>query len=767
MNEFQTFLIKNRQEKSIKIVFDIETLQYNEADGRLKPSNYKNVTYSFAIGYFDEEDIKVVIYPSSKHFFDEVIQAFSKWKKAPRIELIAHNTNKYDNHFLRFDLIHFYNLPVKNLYLKNATREGNVLTSRKAQLKAKEKEGLILEKRIKSSNNLELTFFINRIEFTTIDNYVKTNASIKTLGKKLLNLGLITEDDLKTDFNYTEFNKDYDMTDDEAFTYATKVFNNLTSDQLYYIRNDIIILAETVLNYTLLFKGFDYSKITFTSNILTYYNDKDLTSYQLLKSVGEGKDKKHLKYTDYHIGKENFYDYLKSFYAGGLNFYNDRLVGKILSDPTIAMDINSSYPYVMHNYNVPTFLKDYEIFENNTLIEIVYNDDFFLYRMDKKLFDYEIIDKIESRILRQILVKYYTSNDYVNINSYTLKMIENITGIRITHLTVLSYVSFECLPFASKDKIAEKYHVKTQGSSDKKVQFNDPYNIIETNEENIEKFSIGEIDISKVILNGLYGIPALRSHFNIFRWVADDLQNIPNGYENNERNIVFSVFVTAVSLYNLLDPLKYLTQQEIDKYFIYCDTDSLYLNKKVENKLSSNLFHKNHLGKWTMDHNNIKKFTVLNHKKYAYLVYDEKKQKDIIVVKSGGIPNDTFNFKVSFETFVKDQFSDNVQIVNQKSIYNKQGTISIYKGKTDLKKGSGYRVFSYDERLDNLKNEMMEEIRNSGDGSIPDLLYIESNLGSFSMSELFPHEHDIENKKSLYFLKMLEYNIRTNYLQID
>lgn len=762
MTCFRDFLLNNRKEKNIRIFFDIETLQYNTDAGEIKPSNYKNVTYSFAIGFYVDDKLEIKVYPSFKNFINEVVGTYNKWKITPKIELIAHNNNKYDNHFLRHDLIYFYNLKIENLFLKNATKEGNILTTKKTEVDKTKKQGLILEKRIKSSNNLELNFFLNGVEFYTTDNYMKTNTSIAVLGKKLLNFGLISEDDLKTDFEYTKFNKEYDMSNEEAYKYAEKVFSSLNESEMTYIRNDIIILAESVRNYSLIFQGFDYSKITFTSNILEYYNDNDLTSYQLLKSVGKGNDKDHLKYTNYKFDKENFYDYLKSFYAGGLNFYNDRLVGQIQYDPTIAMDINSSYPYVMHNYKVPTFIKDFREFGKETTIEIERSEDFYLYRMTKSNFDFDIVDKIKSKIIKQMIVKYYTKNDYVNINSKTIELLEDICHIKIEKIRVLSWVSFECEYFGSRDKIADKYYTKEQGSTDKKIDYKNPYDIKITEEENTETFSQGEIDIAKVILNGLYGIPALRSHFNVFRWIGDELKNVPNGYENNERNIVFSVFVTSVALYNLLEPFKHLTHEEIDEYFIYCDTDSLYFNKKVEHKIPSEMFHVKHLGKWSMDDNNILKFLVINHKKYAYETMN--KGKKVIEIKAGGIPNNSFKTEgKTFEEFVSKQFTNNVDIKNLKSIFNNQGTISIYDSTTTLKVGKGYRLYAYDELHEQMKQQMIQEIRDSGDGSTNDLLYIESNLGTFSEQDVFPHEYESNEKQSLRFLKMFEEDIRYKY----
>lgn len=758
--KFIEYLQDNRRERNLRLFFDIETLQYNEEQGKIKPSKYKNVTYSVAVGYFKNEELEILVLPSFKDFFNLVIEAFKPWKRKPRIELIAHNTNKYDNHFMYHDLIYFYGLKTKNLYLRNATKDGNIMSFKKGQLTKDDKNGVIFEKRIKSSNNLELDFYIDNINFYTTDNFVKTHTSINVLGKKLLNLNLITDDELKTDYNYTKYNKPYDMDNETAYLYAKKVFNQLNHHELTYIKNDIIILAKSVMYYDKIFQGFDYSKITFTTNILDYYNDNDLTSYQLLKSIGYGKEKVHVKYTDYLIGKQNFYDYLKSFYGGGLNLYNSKYIGNIVKSGVFSMDINSSYPYVMHIKKVPTFLKDFKEYEAPEKIDIkpFSDDEFFMYRMTKYDFDNQVISRIKSKVFRQMLVKYYNKYDYININTYTLKMIEAVAGVRIKELNVLSYVCFECLYFGSAEKIAEKYRIKEQGASEKKILFNNPYDIKVTDEKNDLHFTKGEIDIAKTILNGLYGIPALRSHFNIFRRIGLDLENIKNGYENNERNIVFSVFVTSVSLYNLLLPLKDLTPSEIDNNFLYCDTDSLYLKKDIENKIDNKLFNNHHLGYWAKDETNISHFIVINHKKYAYQV-DNK-----ITVKAGGIPNNSFNRNMTFDGFVKTQFSHGVKIETQKAIFNEQGTISIYPSTTELQHGHGYQLFCDDDFIDGLKDKMIKEIqeKNVVDDA-DDLLYIESNLGTFSMSEIYPHKHETEIKQDLSYLLITENEIKNRY----
>src|SRR5699024_3347680 len=180
-------------------------------------------------------------------------------------------------------------------------------------------------------------------------------------------------------------------------------------------------------------------------------------------------------------------------------------------------------------------------------------------------FDHVILDQIDSVILKQMLVKYYSTNEFINVNTYTFRMIENITGLTFYSIPAYSRVTFDTHYFGSRDQIEKYYEIKTQGSYEEKLTFNSPYDIQKTGELNDVVYTREEIDNSKVNLNGLYGIPALRPYFNLFRKDNEgEYYNVENGHKNAERNIVFSIFVTSVSLWNLLNPLKYLTQQEID-----------------------------------------------------------------------------------------------------------------------------------------------------------------------------------------------------------
>lgn len=751
-------LIDNKTLKNITLFFDIETYQYNEDQGSINPSSYKNMTYSVAVSWLDNKNVEYEILPDFKTMFDIIIEVYGGKAKKPCIFLNAHNSNKYDNHFLRKDLLYYYpHMKVENFFLNTATtEETNDNALRLKDLSKKDKEGIILEKRIKSSINLEMVFFLYGIQFETVDNWVKTNSSISMLGKKLQRLGVVSEDELKTDFNYTKFNLAEDLTDNQARQYARWIFKKLDKEELRYIRNDVILLAKSVYYYSDMFKGFDYSKRTFTSNILDSYNTNHLTSFQLLNRIGQGKDKHEVRYTDYQFANQNFYDYLKPFYRGGLNFYNQFLMGRIITGGVFSMDIHSSYPYAMHNFKIPTYIKEYDAYENQKEILISYSDDeYTIYQLSKETFDNLIIDKIESVVLKQILVKYYSTNQFININSYTFRMIENIIGLRFESIPVYSYVTFTCEYFGSREQIEEFYQVKTQGKYKEKLDFKSPYDITITDEDNDILYSQEEVDNSKVNLNGLYGIPALRPYFNVFRKDSDgQYYNVENGHKNAERNIVFSIFVTSVSLWNLLNPLKYLTQKEIDTDFIYCDTDSLYFKQRVKRKLPDELFTEFSLGTWGIELDNCPYFYVLNHKKYCYV--DEQGK---IQVRSGGVPHDSFNRDMTFKEFVQTQFSDGVEIETKKSIYNNEETISIYPSITKLEIGSGYRVHSSGQLYDMMKDKIFNEVKENVDDT-SDVLYLETVIGTFSLSELYPYTHEVKQKEPLIFLQLRQEQIK-------
>lgn len=747
--------------RRLTLYWDIETLTYNKEIGQKNPSEYKNVTYSVAIGWAKGMKIETEVFPSFEAFFN----AFFKYAKRrdtitpsrTQINMIAHNCNKYDNHFLLYELKQLYQPSVENLYMEQATDNNEDTLQMKQAIKRSKTENIVIEKRVKSSVNLDLTFFINKFRFNVIDNFLKTTTSIDTLGKKLKDSGFITDDELKTDFDYSAFDVYGDMTDKDAHKHALISFSKLDDEQMTYIRNDVIILGQSHLHYSELFPGFDYNKMTFSVNILHSYLNNPLTTFQLLNKVGKYPDTIKVNYTDYLFAGRNFYEYIKYFYRGGLNFYNTKYLGQTVKQSCFSIDLNSSYPYVMYKEKIPTYLYDFESFEEETEVTFdIWNRDYFsLFQMDKVTFNILVLWNVKSRVIRQMLVKYYNNDDYVNINTNTLRLLEVQTGLTFRKLPVLNYVTFECVRFGATDIIHKNYWIKSQGKLKHKLEMTTPYNYKILDEVNTHTHSKEEILLSKTILNGLYGIPALRSHFNLFRLDENkELYNIENGYKNTERNILFSTFVTSQALFNLLEPLKYLTNQQKDNAFIYCDTDSLYLKKYVKKNIPNDIYDPIALGYWDIEHDDIKNIHVLNHKKYAY------ETSDGITVASAGIPNNAFNTHQSFQDFIKNEFHEGSTIQNIKAIYNRQGTISIYPSQTYLDVGDNYPEY-FSQFLDEQREQLFQKIKSELDGTEGDsVIYYETEIGNFSLSEILKPHYPLSNRHNLHQLKFIHNHIK-------
>lgn len=758
-----------RKEKKIVLFWDIETLLYNISQAKKsgKPTDYKNISFSWCVGWISDEEpnkIETTLFSTVKEFFECVASGYvtpprysKKGYQDMTIELIAHNNNRYDNHFLRRELMYLFPFMHEgNMYVRNAKE--NIYTYTQKDITPEMREGFILSKRIKSSNNLDMEIYFKGIRFKTVDNWMKTNCSIKTIGKKLHAKGFIPESMLKTEFDYQKYDRTENLSDREAFEYAKSILPKLDEKQLTYIENDVLILGYGYIYYSEIFYGFSYDAITFSKNVLDYYNDNIMAGFQLLNNFPLETDRKKqkIKYTDYQFHGMNLYDFFKQFYRGGLNFYNDKYVGKLLEESCFSMDRNSSYPDVMYHDLVPTFLSSFTHYEKpkKIVLSLYQKEKYHLFTVPKARFNLEVLYKIKSKIVRQMLTKYYNGNDEVCINTYTIRLIQEVGQLDLKELTVTSVVEYDCIPFASREHLAENYFIKTQGKLDKKIIMNTPSDYILTDEENTETYSAEEIYISKTLMNGLYGVPALRAYFNIFRLLPDgELENQINGYENTPRNILFSVWTTSVAVYKLLLPLSYLTPEEIDENFLYCDTDSLYLKSKIKDKMPEKLFDPIALGAWDIENNEITHFYILNHKKYAYYSKDIKDgQEKGIAVHCGGIPLESFNTDMPFREFIETQFHAGIVVENQKSIVNNMGTVSIYPSKTKIVAGSPYAE-NMSVGIDEERKSIIKEINESEIDWTDDYLYIETSVGAFSFQDLHPVIHPKHYKAPLDFLK--------------
>lgn len=746
--EFLDFL-KKYKGKKVSLYADIETFTSNKLEGIEHPTKYHSFTYSLAIAYFDGDDFpKVAVFNNFYDFFEKVKD--KKIRKGLAFDMVFHNGEKFDNHFFIEEMQTYYNIPVYTEYNKGANNIANQGAMKMAQILPDEKkQGILLESRVKSSNNVSVKGYVNgrRVEF--IDSFKKMNCSIAILGKTLLNNHLITEDYLKTDFDYQCFDKDEDMDREDVKSYVVRCFKSLNESQMVYIRNDVIILALGVKHYQKLFYGFDFSKMTFTQNIKDEYAKYNkLAEFQLLKTDGRFS---HLKLNDYQMCGMSGFDYFRSFYKGGLNLYNDDYIGKILNREGFSIDLNSSYPTVMYKEKLPTYLICYNDKPHIDCFDYDNDDIMAFFTMTIEDANKYILSKIDSKILRNAIVKYYNSKDgLVYYNSILLRLLTKITGKEFQHLPTQSGAVFKCEYFGARDVIAKNYFIKTQGKAKYKLDCDmysiDPLNIKMTNEPKPEEYNFSDemVQGAKVLLNGIYGVPALRIHFDIFKRHGNDFENVKNGFTNKERNIVFSAGVTAYAFHNLLAPLQYLSASEIDEYFWYADTDSLYLDKRALEKFPDTMFHPINLGCWDIEHENITKFYAFNHKKYC--LYDGK-----IVVRCGGVSKSLIKEWIDyshddFEFFVRCYFSNGTVVPTIRSIRNEYNTISIYNANAMLEAGSYYfdtYMVENEQKLAEIKKVVRDEVANN---STNVHLYTETPFGAIGANDLIPNENVPENR---------------------
>lgn len=746
-NELLDFL-KKFKGKKISLYADIETFTCNKIEGIEHPTKYHSFTYSLAIAYFDNNDFpKVAVFNNFYDFFEKVKER--KIRKSLSFELVFHNGEKFDNHFFIEEMQAYYNLPVYTEHNKNANNLANKHTRKMSTIDSEEKkQGLVLESRIKSSNNVSVKSYVDGRLIEFIDSFKKMNTSIAVLGKMLLNNNLINEEYLKTEFVYDCFDKEEDIDREQVKSYIKRCFESLNEKQMKYIRNDVIILALGVKHYKTLFYGFDFSKVTFTQNIKEEYSKYNkLAEFQLLKTDGRFS---HLKLNDYRICGMSGFDYFRSYYKGGLNLYNDKYIGTIINKNGFSIDLNSSYPTVMYKEKLPTYLLSLNDKKSIGNFDYTNNDIMSFFTMTIENANKYILSKIESKVLRNAIVKYYNSkNGLVYYNTILLRLLSKITKKDFKSLPVESSATFQCEYFGARDIIARNYFIKTQGKMKNKLNCEidtiDPLNIEMTDEPKQDKYNFSDemVQGSKVLLNGIYGVPALRIHFDIFKRVGNDFENVKNGFTNKERNIVFSAGVTAFAFHNLLSPLQYLLPSEIDKYFWYADTDSLYLDKRCLDKFPKEMFHKMNLGSWDIEHDNITKFYAFNHKKYC--LYD-----NCIVVRCGGVSKSLIKEWIKhshddFDFFVKCYFSDGTVVPSTRSIRNEYNTISIYNSTAKLEKGFPYfdsYILQNEKELEKIKSQIRDEIANQNSN---ELLYVETPYGSIGSNDIMPNQNVPEN----------------------
>ena len=121
-------------------------------------------------------------------------------------------------------------------------------------------------------------------------------------------------------------------------------FNNVTDEELsVYCKRDVFILKETLLHYIAFIKKHSLGGFCMTraSQAFTAFRSS------------------YLKYNTY-IDRVSYITELQrsAYYGGRVEAFR---FGKVSGDKFVRLDINSQYPFVMGNYEVPVRLMDYKV----------------------------------------------------------------------------------------------------------------------------------------------------------------------------------------------------------------------------------------------------------------------------------------------------------------------------------------------------------------------------------------------------------------------
>lgn len=718
------------------------------------------------VAWFEEDKLpKWCFFQDFNDFLKVLTENACEELKNYDIQLVFHNGMKYDNHFLEKELVSTLHLPLYNSISETSINEkysdlvhNNAIKKVPSFYNDRDEDYLAVSA-IRSSTSHALSFSYKGFFFQTQDSYLKTNDPLEMVGHKCLEKGLLTEEYIKDkgdiDFTESKYNVFSDLSNDELEEHKRYLLESLSESEFKYVRNDVIVLAMCHKYFSDLYYGFSWDEFTFSGNVKKSYEKngyyKDLTNFQLTKQTPKGK----MKYNSFKSAKDRTSNnltlddkklagwnsaekFFRQFYRGGLNLYNEQYIGKIIvpEKAGFSMDLNSSYPTVMYKEKLPTYLVEASHFGTEKRIPKDL-DYFYMYTVKPKTMD-TLLKYVPSRVIKQMFVKYYpVRNDgYVYINSVALNTLEKFMSKRILKLPYIHCYKWKAEYFGARNVISDNYYIKQQGKS--KVKFKEPWNpldIIPTDIPNDDMKTPDEVQASKVLLNGIYGIPAMRPTFPQFIYEADGKPiSMPEGHVNKERNVVFSVGVTAFAFRNLITPLTYLTAQEVDDYFWYCDTDSLYLDGAVRDKLvneHSELFNKNNLGCWDLEHTNIVKFYPFNHKKYALYDLDDKTP---LTVHAGGVTKgnvkawisdccEKHNDSMALDYLVSEYFNNGTAITTTRSVKTAYGTIAIYDGTSILQDGchdgkkKKHYLNSYNEALEH-KNKVIEFVQINYDNII-------------------------------------------------
>lgn len=779
--------------RKLELYCDLETFQTNT---KAKQISAVDVWQYAAIVFWDLR--KGMILPNLTELITLILKhskAQVKYKKDGKvntaqsfqIELHFYNGMKYDNHFLIRDtlmkdlscveqpLAIYDDVRMPDQCYQSYIRPNHVLTSR-----------------IRSGSSIEGIAYIlhegKSCLIKMVDDYPKYAMSLAKCGQVLCARGLIDKEDCKTEFDYQVFDREEELDYGRAKYYAYQCFDRFTEKQLIYMFNDGVLLAHAIHYFNeIMGSGFKYKARTATINVANaFIGDKregtydPFVDFQLTRRVKDLKWKGqpfHICLSEYAFANMNLMDYFYRFYKGGMCIYNENHLGKKIKQAWGSMDLNSSYPTVYctrplplgepigwKEYNSPvTEDIDYECEKYTTF-----------YQITCESFN-ELMQSIPSVYQKCGMIRYLNSKDgFYYLTSIHLLGIRDHCHSKKRTIDVCSKIVVKNEFFVGKEQALSFYELKTCGKIGKRINMSDPQNIQILDEPLEKPIPPALVGMAKRCINSLYGLPAIKSYFK--RCLVNEdgkLEVIHQGHKNSERNCLFSIGVTAWALYNLWEPLMYLTPREIDRDVMYQDTDSLYILQPSLDKIVQAMgkkINKINLGGWDIEHEG-HDFYISNHKKYCFT--DDKTGLDF---RFGGCRKSSFNTDLSFDEFVERYMEVGSTVKNTRSVMNRDLKPVIYEGETLIKQPIPYRhdvseldymdlLLEQNQVRDLLDGLLEEEITEDQPNTGAFSGFVMGEFGAYSLEAPYQEDRGVPEKDLYYWLD--DFNHAKEFLDIS
>lgn len=392
----------------------------------------------------------------------------------------------------------------------------------------------------------------------------------------------------------------------------------LTAEEKEYIKNDVVIVAKAL---NTLFKE-NLTKMTQGSNALGNYK--------------EMIEKKKFSYYFPPLTKDVDTDIRKA-YKGGFTYLNPLYKEKEVSSG-VVLDVNSLYPYVMHEKLLPYGEPVY--FEGKYIEDKTYP----LYvQMITCSF------KLKPNKIPTIQIKnsyFFKSNEYlVTSESYEGNIVE----------LVLTKVDLELfLEQYEVDNLRYISGYKFKGKTGMFTSYIDKWTEVKIRSS--KEGNKGKRTMAKLMLNSLYGkfATSLVTKEKI-PYMQDEIVKYIIGEEEDKKGLYIPVgaFITAYAREKTIRTSQAIKDYSIKTYgkdmYLYSDTDSIHTLLPEEDLKKFCDIDDNLLGFWKLE-SKFRRAKFIRQKCYLEDILDEKSREYFVKITCAGMPESCYKY-VKWETF--------------------------------------------------------------------------------------------------------------------